>query len=67
MVGYKIMDKHLASLRSICETFDKNGEMTKPAYCVCGKPIEDPIHYKKEEIINKKFITNNLGLIIIKE
>jgi len=33
--------KHLASLRSICETLGG-----KPAYCVCGKQVEDgAVHF----------------------
>lgn len=36
--------RHLAILRSICETFGG-----KPAYCVCGKKADSVILFSSEE------------------
>lgn len=37
--------RHVASLRSICETFGG-----KDPYCTCGKVYNDPIHFTRKEI-----------------
>jgi len=50
------MEKHIAMLRSICETF--NGGT---AYCTCGKPCKDKIHYTTTEL-KKPSIKKKLGL-----
>jgi len=41
----KATGKHIAQLRSICETF--NGGV---AHCTCGKPVNDPIHFSSKEL-----------------
>ena len=38
------MRRHLASLRSICETFGG-----KPAYCVCGQKASNAVHFSSKE------------------
>lgn len=39
--------RHVASLRSICETLGKNWGET--AHCICGRLVLDPIHFKNAE------------------
>lgn len=39
--------RHVASLRSICETLGPNG---KKPHCTCGKVYNDPIHFKTKEL-----------------
>ena len=39
------MPRHLAILRSICETLGG-----KPAYCQCGKQVSDKIHFSSAEL-----------------
>lgn len=41
--------RHLAMLRSICETLPGVNGVCKPAYCTCGKPCADPIHFTTKE------------------
>jgi hypothetical protein len=36
--------RHLAILRSICETFGG-----KPAYCCCGLKADAPVHFTDQE------------------
>lgn len=38
--------RHVASLRSMCETFGTNGQFM----CVCGAKVSDKIHFRTKEI-----------------
>jgi hypothetical protein len=59
------MKRHLAMLRSICETL--NGGR---AHCACGKPVSDDIHFKSKEynaLSKDKKLTEWRGMIIKKD
>lgn len=54
--------RHVAILRSICETFGG-----KPAYCVCGLKASDPIHFSRKEyndLSKRKRLTEWRGLTV---